>query len=56
MKKEREPEPEIDESLLTPGQKAEMQKHLFTWKWALWWGILIALIVVCIIVIAVLNH
>ena len=47
-------EPEIDESLLTEGQKAELQKHLFNWKWALFWGILITLIGICVLVIVLL--
>ena len=47
-------EPEIDESLLTEAQKAEMKKSPFNWKWGLFWGVVIALIIVCIIVIALL--
>lgn len=47
-------EPEIDESLLTPAQKREMKKKTFTWKWALFWGIIATLMLVCLIVILVL--
>lgn len=49
MKKENEPE--IDESLLTPGQKAELKKTTFNWKWGLFWGIILVLMMVAVIVI-----
>ena len=44
--------PEIDESLLTPEQKAEMEKEkAFPWKWAIFTGVILLLMVVCVIVI-----
>lgn len=45
------PEPEIDESLLTPAQKREMEKPLFPKKAFIFFGILLVLIVICVIVI-----
>ena len=45
------PEPEIDESLLTPAQKREMEKPLFPKKAFIFLGVLLALIVICVIVI-----
>ena len=54
MKKEDDI-PEIDESLLTPEQKAEMEKErAFPWKWAIFTGVILLLMIVCIIVISVL--
>ena len=47
-------EPEIDESQLSPAQREEMHRKLFNWKWAVFWGILVVLIAVCIIVIVLL--
>ena len=48
-------EPEVDESLLTPEQKQELEKPFFKWKYLVVWGILLALIVACIVVISVLG-
>ncbi len=48
-------EPEIDESLLTPAQKKELEKPFFNWKYLIVWGVLIAAIITCIIVLAVLG-
>lgn len=53
MKKENEPE--VDESLLTEGQKQELNKPAVSKKWLIFWGVLIALIAVCVIVILVLR-
>ena len=50
-----EVEPEVDESLLTPEQKKELEKPFFKWKYLVVWGVLVALIVACIIVLAVLR-
>lgn len=50
-----EVEPEVDESLLTDAQKEELSKPFFKWKYLVIWGILIAAIVACIIVLAVLR-
>lgn len=56
MKKEDDI-PEIDESLLTIEQKNELEKDKrFPWKWAIFTGVILLLMVVCIIVIAVLPH
>ncbi len=52
--KKKHDEPEVDESLLTEGQKRELEKRLFNWKWAVFWGVLATLIVVCVIVIVLL--
>ena len=54
MKKDRQNEPEVDESLLTPAQKAELKRHTFNWKWGVFWGVVGTLIIVCIIVISLL--
>ena len=55
MKKEEEKEIDIDESLLTPEQREEMEKERrFPWKWLLFTGIILTLMVVCIIVIVAL--
>lgn len=52
MKKEHDPIPEIDESLLTEEQKAEMAKdRAFPLKWVIFTGIVLTLIIVCVIVI-----
>ena len=50
-----EEEPEVDESLLTDSQKEELAKPFFKWKYLVIWGVLIAAIVACIIVLAVLR-
>ena len=47
-------DPEIDESLLTPAQKAEMNRSQFNWKWGLFWGIMLLLIAVCVLVIVLI--
>ena len=49
-------EPEIDESLLTPGQKAELEKPKVGKGWWIFWGVLLALIAFCIVMIVVLQH
>ena len=53
-KKSQENEPEIDESLLTPAQKKLMHEHTFNWKWGLFWGIIVTLMLICLNVIVVL--
>ncbi len=54
MKKEDDI-PQIDESLLTPEQKAEMEKEShFPWKWAIFTGVILLLMIACIIVIVAL--
>ena len=50
-----EEEPEIDESLLTPEQKRELEKPFFRKKYLLIWGILVAAIIACIVVVCVLR-
>ncbi len=50
-----EEEPEIDESLLTPEQKEEMAKPFFKWQYLVVWGVLIAAIIACIVVLLVLR-
>ena len=52
----KEDEPQVDESLLTEGQKRELQKTTFNKKWAIFWGVLGVLIITCIIVIVVLTR
>ncbi|MBQ9457661.1 MAG: hypothetical protein IJU64_04050 [Bacilli bacterium] len=44
-------EPEIDESLLTPAQKKEMEKPLFPKKAAIFIGVLLVLVIACLIVV-----
>ena len=55
MKNEEEREPTIDESLLTPKQKEEMEKPLFPKKAFIFFGVVLLLIVVCVIVILALR-
>ncbi len=52
---EEEKEPQIDESLLTPKQKEEMEKPLFPKKAAIFMAVILALMVVCLIVLAVVR-
>ena len=52
--KNKEPEPEIDESLLTPAQKRLMHQKQFNWKWGVFWGVVLLLMLICLIVILVL--
>ena len=54
MKKDKYPEPEIDESVLTEEQKAGLHPP-FPWKWAIFVGIILTLIVVAFIVIYALG-
>ena len=49
-----EREPEIDESLLTPEQKRLMHEKTFNWKWGVFWIVVVALMIVCLVVILVL--
>ncbi len=51
---DKENEPQIDESLLTPKQKEELHRPLFSWKGAIALGILLLLIVACILVIVLI--
>ena len=51
----KEEEPKVDESLLTEGQKRELSKRLFNWKWAVFWGVVGTLMIVCLIVILCLH-
>ena len=53
-RKVEEQEPEIDESLLTPAQKREMEKPLFPKKAFIFFGVLLTLIIICVIVILAL--
>ena len=53
MNKE-ENKPEIDESLLTPEQKRLMHEKTFNKKWAIFWGVILTLMLICVIVILVL--
>lgn len=55
MKKEQEPMPEIDESLLTEEQKAEMNRKQFSWKYLLFPAIILVLMAVCVVVIVMLR-
>ena len=56
MKKETEPMPEIDESLLTPEQKEEMEKEQrVPWKFIIFTGVILTLMIACIIVIVALR-
>ena len=50
-----EEEPEVDESLLTPEQKRELEKPFFKMKYLLIWGVLLAAIIACIVIICVLR-
>ena len=50
----RNEEPEVDESLLTPMQKKLMHQGTFNRKWAVFWGIVLTLMLICLIVILVL--
>ena len=52
----KEDEPQIDESLLTEGQKRELSKKTFNKKWAIFWAVLGGLILACVIVILVLTR
>lgn len=49
--KEKTPEPEVDESLLTPEQKAELAKPKVSKNWWILWGVLAALIIACVLVV-----
>lgn len=53
-KKENLPEPEIDESQLTEEQKEGLHPP-FPWKWAIFVGIIVILIVVAFVVIYALG-
>ena len=53
-KKDQEPIPEIDESLLTPAQKKEMHSKQFGIGWYIFFGVMLTLIIACIIVIIAL--
>ena len=54
--KEKEPLPEIDESLLTKEQKEELAKKQFSWKYLIFPGVILVLMVACIIVIVSLSQ
>ena len=53
-KKEQLPEPEVDESVLTEEQKEGLHPP-FPWKWAIFVGVVLTLIVVCFLVIYLLG-
>lgn len=53
-KKDNLPEPEIDESLLTPGQKRELEKPLFPKTAFIFFLVILLLIIICVIIIACL--
>ena len=44
-------EPKIDESLLTPAQKKEMEKPLFPKKAFIFFAVLLTLVIACVIII-----
>lgn len=54
--KEKEKEPEIDESLLTPEQYAELHKKRNYKPWIIFFSVLALLIIICIVVIAVCKN
>ena len=54
MSMEEEREPQVDESLLTPGQKKELEKPAIGKRWWIFWGVLLVLITICVIVIVAL--
>ena len=47
----KEDEPKIDESLLTEEQKEEMKYSHFSWPTAIFFGVLVLLIAICLIVV-----
>lgn len=47
--------PEIDESLLTEEQKAEMHSRKISPGWIIFFSVMVVLIVACIVVISVLR-
>lgn len=53
-KKDKTPEPEVDVSLLTEEQKEEYLRKPNWRPWAIFFGVTIALMIVCVVVIAVL--
>lgn len=55
MKKETD-EPQIDESLLTPAQKEEMHRSGVNIPSLIFFGVLLLLILVCVLVIVLLPQ
>lgn len=53
--KKREEEPEIDESLLTEEQKAELHSKKISLPWIIFFSVMAVLIAACVIVIVVLR-
>lgn len=53
-RKDKTPEPEVDVSLLTEEQKKEYLRKPNWVPWAVFFGIILGLMVICIIVIAVI--
>lgn len=51
MRGDKRDEPQIDESLLTPEQKAELNKKPSAKGFLIFSGVVVALIVICFIVI-----
>ncbi|MGN1261620.1 MAG: hypothetical protein ACI4UT_00955 [Candidatus Enteromonas sp.] len=52
--KNKEKEPEIDESLLTPAQKEEMNRPTVNVPSLIFFGVLLLLILVCVLVVVFL--
>ncbi|MCI5940914.1 hypothetical protein MRZ76_06085 [bacterium] len=55
-RKEKPADPEIDYSLLTEEQKAELSRKPNYKAWGIFFGVVLGLMVVCIVVIAVLAN
>ncbi len=49
MKKEKEPMPEIDESLLTPEQYEEEHRSHWSWPW-FWFFVVMGLVIIGLVV------
>lgn len=54
--KEKDPEPQIDESLLTPEQYEEMHRKRNYKPWIVFFASLAALMIVCVVVIAICKN
>lgn len=55
MKKDKEPTPQIDESLLTPEQKEELNKRHFSVGYLIFFGIIIIAFAACLIALYALG-
>ena len=49
--KNQQPVPEIDESLLTPAQKAEMEAKRLSKGWIIFFAVMLTLILGCVLAI-----